>query len=139
AGTEAKLWCATRGAVVAEHGDDPEGRPAQALHWGFGRVAALEHPELWAGLVDLPESLDERAVRRLAVLLTGATGEDQVALRHTGLYGRRLLPAALEGRKPERDWRPDGTTLITGGTGALGAHTARWLASRGAEHLLLVS
>ncbi|WP_372506378.1 KR domain-containing protein [Actinomadura madurae] len=27
--------------------------------------------------------------------------------------------------------------LITGGTGALGAHTARWLARRGARRILL--
>ncbi|MET9701105.1 SDR family NAD(P)-dependent oxidoreductase [Streptomyces sp. NPDC006529] len=38
-----------------------------------------------------------------------------------------------------REWRPTGTTLVTGGTGALGAHVARWLAGNGAEHLLLVS
>ena len=29
--------------------------------------------------------------------------------------------------------------LVTGGTGALGGHVARWLADAGAEHLLLVS
>ena len=34
-------------------------------------------------------------------------------------------------------WRPSGTVLITGGTGALGAHVARHLARRGAEHLVL--
>ncbi|WP_046387355.1 type I polyketide synthase, partial [Kitasatospora aureofaciens] len=33
---------------------------------------------------------------------------------------------------------PAGTILITGGTGALGAHVARWLAGAGAEHLLLL-
>ncbi|MEV6978534.1 SDR family NAD(P)-dependent oxidoreductase, partial [Kitasatospora sp. NPDC093806] len=31
------------------------------------------------------------------------------------------------------------TVLVTGGTGALGGHVARWLAGQGAEHLLLVS
>ncbi|MWA08889.1 SDR family NAD(P)-dependent oxidoreductase [Streptomyces sp. BA2] len=36
-------------------------------------------------------------------------------------------------------WPPRGTVLITGGTGGLGAHAARWLAANGAEHLLLVS
>ncbi|MCQ8195664.1 SDR family NAD(P)-dependent oxidoreductase, partial [Streptomyces rugosispiralis] len=36
-------------------------------------------------------------------------------------------------------WEPSGTVLVTGGTGALGAHVARWLAGAGAEHLLLVS
>ena len=29
--------------------------------------------------------------------------------------------------------------LVTGGTGALGAQVARWLASIGAEHLVLIS
>ncbi|WP_141695633.1 type I polyketide synthase, partial [Streptomyces mutomycini] len=43
-------------------------------------------------------------------------------------------------RTPASDeWRCSrGTVLITGGTGALGAHTARWFAEKGAEHLLLV-
>ncbi|MYR89021.1 SDR family NAD(P)-dependent oxidoreductase, partial [Streptomyces sp. SID685] len=31
------------------------------------------------------------------------------------------------------------TVLITGGTGALGGHVARWLAGAGAEHLVLTS
>ena len=35
--------------------------PAQARVWGLGRVAALEHPDRWGGLVDLPETLDARA------------------------------------------------------------------------------
>ena len=36
-------------------------------------------------------------------------------------------------------WRPHGTVLITGGTGALGGHVARWLAANGAERLVLTS
>ncbi|MET9701205.1 SDR family NAD(P)-dependent oxidoreductase, partial [Streptomyces sp. NPDC006529] len=47
--------------------------------------------------------------------------------------------ARLAETAPVREWRPTGTTLVTGGTGALGAHVARWLAGNGAEHLLLVS
>ncbi|MBL1102965.1 SDR family NAD(P)-dependent oxidoreductase, partial [Streptomyces coffeae] len=34
---------------------------------------------------------------------------------------------------------PRGTVLVTGGLGALGGHVARWLAARGAEHVVLVS
>ncbi|PWK67450.1 short-subunit dehydrogenase, partial [Streptomyces sp. CG 926] len=37
------------------------------------------------------------------------------------------------------EWNPRGTVLITGGTGGIGAHLARWLAKDGAEHLLLLS
>ncbi|MGW3853133.1 type I polyketide synthase, partial [Streptomyces fagopyri] len=38
-----------------------------------------------------------------------------------------------------RHWTPRGTVLVTGGTGALGRHVARWLARTGAHDLLLVS
>ncbi len=31
------------------------------------------------------------------------------------------------------------TVLVTGGTGGVGAHVARWLAREGAEHLVLTS
>lgn len=35
--------------------------------------------------------------------------------------------------------RPDGAYLVTGGLGALGLHAARWLAARGARHIVLAS
>ncbi|MGA2164638.1 MAG: SDR family NAD(P)-dependent oxidoreductase, partial [Solirubrobacteraceae bacterium] len=48
--------------------------------------------------------------------------------------------AGGEGQADGETWRaPRGTVLLTGGTGALGAHLARWLAQRGAEHILLAS
>ena len=34
---------------------------------------------------------------------------------------------------------PRGTVLITGGTGGVAAHVARWLASAGAGHVVLAS
>ncbi|HEU5469843.1 MAG TPA: SDR family NAD(P)-dependent oxidoreductase [Actinophytocola sp.] len=129
------LWCGTSGAVCTGRSDLP-GDPVQALVWGLGRVAALEHPGLWGGLVDLPEPLDERAGARLAGVLTGA--EDQVAVRASGVFARRLARAGAAG--PDvAGWRPSGPVLITGGTGALGARVARWLAGRGATELVLTS
>ncbi|WP_456318644.1 type I polyketide synthase [Actinokineospora bangkokensis] len=133
-GLSAPLWCATNSAVAAQ---SPVTSPVQAMVWGMGRVAALEHPERWGGLVDLPTELDDRAGDRLAAVVSGATGEDQVAVRATGLLGRRLVQAPPS-REPER-WAPRGTALVTGGTGALGSEVAAWLAERGAAHLLLVS
>ncbi|MEU1022096.1 SDR family NAD(P)-dependent oxidoreductase [Streptomyces sp. NPDC005904] len=137
-GVEAPLWAVTRGAVSVG-GSESLVSAVQAQVWGFGRVVALEHPERWGGLVDVPETLDERVVDRLAGVLAGAGvgGEDQVAVRSAGVFGRRLLRAG--GRSAGQEWRTSGTALITGGTGALGGHVARWLARNGAEHLVLTS
>ncbi|MGF1426764.1 SDR family NAD(P)-dependent oxidoreductase [Kitasatospora sp. LaBMicrA B282] len=149
------VWLATRGAVAV--GDEEPVSTEQAQLWGLGRVAALEAAAGWGGLVDLPERLDQAGARTLAALLAGAAvpdgrpGEDEVALRPAGAYARRLVrvtdlaeatapqtapDAAPDGPQP---WTPTGTVLITGGTGALGAQVARWLAERGAHHLLLTS
>ncbi|MET8912773.1 type I polyketide synthase, partial [Micromonospora sp. NPDC004551] len=90
----------------------------------------------WGGLVDLPETVDARAVRRLCgVLASGA--EDQVAVRSSGVFARRLVAAS--GDPVRREFRLSGTVLVTGGTGALGARVARWAAEAGAEHLVLTS
>ncbi|MGW0824747.1 type I polyketide synthase [Streptomyces sp. NPDC002845] len=133
----APLWCATRGAVTAGR-DDAVTSPGQHLVWGLGRCAALEHPQRWGGLVDLPDTLDERAAARLCRALAGRDGEDQIAVRHSGAYGRRLVRARPADTARTDAWQPRGTVLVTGGTGGVGAHLARRLAEGGAEHLVLV-
>ncbi|QTI88621.1 type I polyketide synthase [Streptomyces sp. AgN23] len=135
----ARLWCVTRGAV-ATGGADRLTSATQAQVWGYGRVVALEQPERWGGLVDLPETVDERALDRLAAVLAGADDEDQVAIRATGVFVRRLVPAPRDAATAAAEpWTPRGTVLVTGGTGALGRHVARWLAHNGAERLVLLS
>ncbi|HEV2637463.1 MAG TPA: type I polyketide synthase [Actinocrinis sp.] len=129
------LWVATRGAVAADPAERLA-RPVQAQLWGLGRTAALEYPGWWGGLIDLPAVLDDNAAARLRAALR-SQGEDQLAIRPWGTLGRRLVPAAAPAPAGP-DWQPLGTVLITGGTGALGAETARSLAAAGAEHLLLV-
>ncbi|MFB9459162.1 SDR family NAD(P)-dependent oxidoreductase, partial [Streptomyces antimycoticus] len=138
AGVGAPVWVATRGAVSVGRSDGVVS-PGQALVWGLGRVAALELPERWGGLVDLPETADERALGRLAGVLAGAGGEDQVAVRGSGVFGRRLTEASGTRTSDDEGWRPSGSVLVTGGTGALGAHLARWLVVNGAEHVVLTS
>ncbi len=132
----APLWCVTQGAVAAT-ATDPLPHPHQAQIWGMGRVAALEHPHLWGGLIDLPADVDARTPARIAAVLVPGQPEDQVAIRATAL-ARRLERGACPDTAPTA-WRPAGTTLITGGTGGLGAHVARWLARQGAPRIHLVS
>jgi NAD(P)-dependent dehydrogenase (short-subunit alcohol dehydrogenase family)/acyl carrier protein len=109
----------------------------QAAVWGLGRVVALEHPDRWGGLIDLPEVVDARVLGRLAGVLCG--NEDQVAVRGSGVFVSRLVHAPTAEASSGTEWKPAGTVLVTGGTGALGGQVARWLAVAGAEHLLLTS
>ncbi|MDI5966648.1 type I polyketide synthase, partial [Streptantibioticus silvisoli] len=133
-----RLWCVTRGAVSVGRSEAAVSAE-QAQVWGLGRVAALEYPQSWGGLIDLPEVMDERAATRVAALLSGASGEDQVAVRGSGAFGRRLVRARPGNRTGGTAWRPNGTVLITGGTGALGGHVARWAAEHGAARVVLTS
>ncbi len=46
------IWVVTRGAQRVTDADTVS--PHQSSLWGFGRAAALELPQVWGGLVDLP-------------------------------------------------------------------------------------
>ncbi|MEV7283489.1 type I polyketide synthase [Streptomyces sp. NPDC093252] len=131
------LWTLTRRAVTTGPDDDGAPDPGGAAVWGLAVVAATETLG-WGGIVDLPERADARAAAQVVTALTGRHREAELAVRPQGLLARRLVPAPDDGR-PARRWRPTGTVLITGGTGALARHTALDLARRGAGHLLLLS
>ncbi|GAB3874971.1 hypothetical protein GCM10027610_144560 [Dactylosporangium cerinum] len=130
-GSSAKVWGVTRGAVAVDASERVSAVAAAQL-WGLGRVVALEQPHRWGGLIDLADRVDAG----LAGVLAQA-GEDQVAVRRSGVFARRLVTAPAFDVSARRVWRPRGTILVTGGTGGLGGHVARWLAGLGAPSLVL--
>jgi acyl transferase domain-containing protein/acyl carrier protein len=135
-GRRAPLWCVTTGAMSTGPAD-PVTAPAGALVWGLGSIAAVESPHLWGGLLDLPAEVSPDVVAFARAALTGARGEAELCVRPVGVFARRLAPAPPS---DGRSWSPGpGTVLLTGGTGALARHAARWLAGHGAEHLVLTS
>ncbi|WP_413471642.1 SDR family NAD(P)-dependent oxidoreductase, partial [Streptomyces sp. MB09-02B] len=138
AGTRAPLWWVTADAAAVAPGDTV--RPEATQLWGLGQVVGLEEPAWWGGLVDLPAVWDDDTGALLTAVLAGAAdGEDQLAVRGPEVYVRRLVRAPLAARGPARAWKPRGTVLVTGGTGGVGAHVARWLAREGAERVVLTS
>ena len=91
--------------------------------WGLGRVggagAARTAGAAWSTCRE-----DARTSAALGAAGGGARrrpdGEDQVAVRPSGVFGRRLVRAAPRAGDAGRPWRPRGTVLVTGGTGRAG-------------------
>ncbi|WP_460747571.1 type I polyketide synthase, partial [Micromonospora schwarzwaldensis] len=128
---DTRLVLVTRGAVAT--GDPATVDLRSAPTWGLVRTAQLEHPDR-IQLVDL--DADPAGAALLAAAI--GTGEPQLAVHAGQVRAPRLarVPAGLEPRPGGVD--PDGTVLITGGTGVLGRLLARHLATtHGMRHLLL--
>ncbi|GAA4590496.1 acyl transferase domain-containing protein/acyl carrier protein [Actinoplanes octamycinicus] len=124
-----RLVVLTRGAVALTGGAVPD--VAAAAVRGLIRSAQAEHPDRIL-LADTDGSVDP------ATLLT--LPEPQVVVRDGTVYAARLTRAAASGDTPASTFGPDGTVLVTGGTGALGALVAEHLVTeRGVRDLLLVS
>ncbi|MEU8633571.1 type I polyketide synthase [Amycolatopsis sp. NPDC048633] len=120
----------TRAAAVADGVTDL----AQAPVWGLVRSAAAENP----GRFVLADFDEPAAVRLLPAAL--ATGEPEFLLRDGEIRAARLAKLTSAEPGPSASFGPEGTVLVTGGTGALGALVARHLATRyGVRHLLLAS
>ncbi|MFI0233373.1 type I polyketide synthase [Streptomyces sp. NPDC017086] len=129
----ARLVFVTREAVAVQPSDVPD--VAAAAVWGLVRSAQTEHPDRIV-LVDV-DPARPRAEQLAAAL---ATGEPQCAVRAGKVVVPRLHSGHGEASRAGVPALGDGTVLITGGTGTLGAAVARHLvAAHGVRHLLLVS
>ncbi|MER6831801.1 type I polyketide synthase, partial [Streptosporangium sp. NPDC000563] len=129
----ARLVVVTRDAVSTAVEESPD--PATAPIWGLVGSAQAEHPGRIV-VVDVADASPDAVHEAVAAAL--ASGEPRVAVRN----GKVLAPRLARVSAPDgegREWDPEGTVLITGGTGALAGELARHLVTvRGVRHLLLV-
>ncbi|MEV6771979.1 type I polyketide synthase [Nocardia sp. NPDC051030] len=124
------LVIATRGAVSTAEGADIA--LAHAPVWGLVRAAIAENPGRFA-LLDL----DDDPASPAAVPAAARSAEPETAIR----AGEILVPRfARPGAATEFTLNPEGTVLITGGTGGLGGLLARHLVTaHGIRSLVLTS
>ncbi|MEV4995836.1 type I polyketide synthase [Streptomyces niveus] len=133
---DSRLVVVTRGAMSTD-GEDITDLPAAAV-WGLVRAAQAEEPGRFV-LLDIDHHPLPAGDLRPAI----DSGEFQLAVREGRLHIPRIVratpPKTADGTAP-RPLDPEGTVLITGGTGVLGALLARHLVSaHGVRHLLLTS
>ncbi|MBW8486214.1 type I polyketide synthase, partial [Actinomadura parmotrematis] len=119
------------GPAAVITGDAPYDLAASAVR-GLVRSAQREQPGRIV-LLEAESAEDARALLPRAV----ASGEPQIGLRAGRAHAPRLVHAGTGGPRTALD--PDGTVLITGGTGTLGGLVARHLVTaHGARRLVLL-
>jgi acyl transferase domain-containing protein/surfactin synthase thioesterase subunit/acyl carrier protein len=142
-----RLWVITRNSQRAI-ADAHSVEPVPAILWGLGRTAALEHPKIWGGLVDLggrdPEANDgsrrvQAEVEALLREIWNPDEEQQVAIRPVGRLAARFVRLPPGKGRPGMLFREDATYLISGGLGSLGLKVAEWMAKCGARQLVFTS
>nr|WP_237713761.1 type I polyketide synthase [Rhodococcus sp. P14] len=134
---ETRLLVTTRRAVTVA--DDEPIDVCAAPVWGLIGAVQNEHPDRIT-LVDLdrpPGDLPDPGVLSAAL----ACNEPQLAVRAGTLLAPMLAPAAPTTDAPHGDpvpFGPDGTVVVTGGTGTIGRLVARHLVRRyGVRRLVL--
>ncbi len=129
----ATLWIITRG--VREGSSDAA--VGQSPLWGTAGVIRAEQPQLWGGLVDLPDGVSIGSLVPTLAPMLRTPAKSILALRDGEFSAPGLKPVSGEPVREPLRCRPDAAYLITGGLGALGLLTAGWLADRGARRVIL--
>ena len=114
---------------------------AQAMLWGIGMTAVLEHPELKVTCLDLQSLNDDRAIEHLLHGMHFKQNEWRLAYRgERAFFARinRIREAAASEQRP-LGLSDQVTYVVTGATGGLGLATAAWLVEHGARRLLMLS
>jgi phthiocerol/phenolphthiocerol synthesis type-I polyketide synthase A len=129
----ATLWIITRG--VRDGSSDAA--VAQSPLWGTAGVIRAEQPQLWGGLVDLPEDAPIGSLVPTLAPMLRTPAKSILSLRDGEFFAPGLKTVSGEPVREPLRCRPDAAYLITGGLGALGLLTAGWLADRGARRVIL--
>ncbi|CAM5716291.1 Polyketide synthase OS=Streptomyces fumanus OX=67302 GN=GCM10018772_62320 PE=4 SV=1 [Streptomyces fumanus] len=114
---DSRLVLVSRGAVAVEAGEAPD--VAAAALWGLVGAAEAEHPGRLL-LLDRDGPLTAALLRQAL-----AAGESRLAVRGGAVRAPRLGRPSTAPAAGHRPLDPDGTVLITGGTGTLGGILAR--------------
>ncbi|MEV6166585.1 acyltransferase domain-containing protein, partial [Streptomyces sp. NPDC052052] len=129
-----RLVVVTRGAVASRDDEDISDLAAAPV-WGLVRTAQSEYPGR-VTLLDVGDAFGAEDITD-AVRRAVAVDEPQLALRDNRIIAPRLVRAgAADAPAATGALNPEGTVVVTGASGTLGAHVARHLtAEHGARHL----
>ncbi len=134
---ERSIWLVTVRAI--QTGNDATGNLSSAPLWGVARVASLEYPEAWGGIIDV-QDLHSQAGEALSIAARPGP-EDQFAIRDSRILVPRLVPSdrpVIDAKLALAARLQSGSVLITGGLGGIGLGLAEKFAACGTGRLILV-
>jgi mycobactin polyketide synthetase MbtD len=134
------VWLVT---VGGEHvrADEPVALPAQTALAAMHRSVGFEHPDQTFRHLDL-QSWEVDDVTAAAVIDTLLDDATEAALRDDASGPIRLVRALPDAVHTPAPWQLEGlldNVVITGGSGTVGLHYARYVAERGARRIVLLS
>lgn len=102
---------------------------------GIVKALSMEHPEMWGGLIDLPDDA-EGLFPEIGREVQMEFREEAVALREEGRYVQRLERDEIQ---TTSDFKidPQSSALISGGMGFIGRQVAVFLAENGCTDLVI--
>ena len=130
----APIWIVTRGCQTIDNELNSDAIASSCL-WGLGNAIAIEHPELWGGIVDLGDKQNDGENENLfKIIASEENKEDRFILREDNIYVPRLQKQKRLTTNKTLKINSEGAYLITGGLGSLGLKIAQWLAEKGAKN-----
>lgn len=134
------LWFITRGTQQINELDQTV-EVGQSSLWGMARVIGhQEFHHIFGGIIDL--SLSDMGEEILVFKeLMGKQKDNQIAIRQNKRFVARLELSENESYSEKMfplSFNADATYLITGGLGALGVETVRWMIQHGARRFILM-
>ena len=133
----APIWFVTRGNRQVNNSLEVNSIASSCI-WGMSQAIAIEHSELWGGIVDLELEPSDREAEQLLKAVVQTSSEDRLAIEGDKFYVPRLQTAKDLKSSGSLVLKPESAYLITGGLGSLGLQVAQLLAERGAKQLILL-
>ncbi|KAI5868234.1 acyl transferase domain-containing protein [Durotheca rogersii] len=111
---------------------------AQGALYGLSRVVALEHSDIWGGLID------NEGPNFPVLPFKYVQGQDIIRFMDGVPRIARFRPFSTDQRHPATSTmtllpKPQGTYVITGGLGVLGLETCDFLIEKGARRIVIIS
>ncbi|BBY54401.1 hypothetical protein MKOR_16520 [Mycolicibacillus koreensis] len=113
--------------------------PAHAILWGLARTLAVEHPEIWGGIIDVDDALPPELLARTLREETAADSRDDQVAYHGGRRHVPRLRRDTTASSESASLTPGTSQLVIGATGSIGPALIGQLAAMGASTVVAVS